>query len=74
MNVTYKHLRLFVEEENEGWVASVCDLNRFQFVHEGRRFHPTIEAAQREAESKANEILKETTNIDWPDNRVVNAN
>lgn len=73
MNVTYKHLRLFVEDEAEGWRAYVCDLEQFQFVHEGRLLHPTLEAAQKEAESKANAILNETANIDWPDIPVMKA-
>lgn len=45
MNITHKHLRLFVEEEEADWLAHVCDLDRFQFVHEGQTFHPTVEAA-----------------------------
>jgi hypothetical protein len=65
MNVTYKHLRLFVEEEAEGWRAYVCDLDAFQFVHEGRLLHPTVEGAQKEAQAKTDKILGETTNIDW---------
>jgi len=71
MNITYKHLRLFVEEENEGWRAYVCDLNSFQFVHEGRKSYPTVEAAQKEAQTKADEILGEATNIDWREGRHV---
>ena len=67
MNVTYKHLRLFVEEEEKGWRASICDLSQFEFVHDGRRFHATIEAAQKEAETKVAEILNETAAIDWTD-------
>lgn len=66
MNVTYKHLRLFVEQEEKGWLASVCDLSRFEFVYEGRRFHRTVEEARKEAEAKAREILKEIIEVDWP--------
>jgi hypothetical protein len=73
MNVTCKHLRLFVEEEAEGWLAYVYDLDRFQIVHEGRRSHSTIRAAQEEAQSKADEILGEATDIDWCDARVMKA-
>jgi len=65
MNVTYKHLRLFVEEEAEGWLAYVCDLDRFQLVYEGRLIHPTIVAAQKEAQAKADQILGEATIVDW---------
>lgn len=68
MNITHKHLRLFVEEEGQGWLASVCDLDQFQFVHEGRTVHPTVEAAQNEAVAKADELLKETTNLEWSNN------
>lgn len=65
IGVTYKHLRLFVEEEHDGWAAHVYDLDGMQLVHEGRLFHPTAEAAQKEAQAKADLILGETTDIDW---------
>ena len=70
IGVTYKHLRLFVEEEHGGWVAHVYDLDQMQLVHEGQPFHPTAEAAQKEAQSQANLILGETTDIDWSANSV----
>ena len=73
MNITYKHLRLFVEKEPEGWLAYVCDLDQFQFVHEGRLFHSTVEGARKEAQAKADLILGETTNIDWSDIPAVSA-
>jgi len=65
MNVTYKHLRLFVEEEPEGWLAYVCDLDQFRFVHEGSLFHATVEGARTEAQTNVDLILGETTDIDW---------
>ncbi len=73
MNVTYKNLRLFVEQQDEGWLAYVCDLDRLQFVYEGRRLHLTVAAAQREAQAKADEILGETIEIDWCADRVMTA-
>lgn len=68
MNVTYKHLRLFVEEERAGWVAYVYDLDQIQFVHEGHVVHATAEEAQGEAQSKADLILGEKTAIEWSGN------
>ena len=53
-------------------MACLClRLKSLQFVHEGRRLHPTIEAAQKEARTKAHEILGEKTNIDWREGRRV---
>jgi hypothetical protein len=66
MGVTYKHLRLFVEEQSEGWLAFVYDLDQIRFLHEGCLFHGTIEAAQKEAQNQTDLILGEATSIDWP--------
>jgi hypothetical protein len=65
VGVTYKHLRLFVKEENEGWYAYVYDLNQLRPVHEGSLSHPNIESAQKEAQTSADLALGETTEIDW---------
>jgi hypothetical protein len=65
MQVTYKNLRLLVREENQGWQAYVYDLDQIRFLHEGEVCHPTVEAAQKEAQSKANLILGETIEVDW---------
>jgi L-ascorbate metabolism protein UlaG (beta-lactamase superfamily) len=73
MHVTYKNLRLFVREENEGWLAYVYDLDQIRFLHEGELCHPTIEAAQKEAKSQADLILGETTDIDWSNHSPMHA-
>lgn len=67
MNVTCKYLRLFVEEEPQGWLASVYNLEDFRFVYAGRQFHGTAGSAQKEAQARADSMLGEATNIDWFD-------
>jgi hypothetical protein len=74
MNITYKHLRLFAEEEKEGWLAYVYDLDQFRFVYEGRLFHTTVGEAQNEAQTEADVILGEASLVDWADNPTLRAN
>ena len=63
------HVRLIAQQDYEGWTAALYDMNGHGWIDEGGWKYNTPEEAQKDAQGKAEALLKEPLpDLDWREN------